>query len=75
MPLEEEIQCKFKQMIPFYYSKINSTEKSIYIDMHKHYVVPLKKKQARVSNDKQKNCYEIKFNPHCEFLMHRPFDQ
>jgi hypothetical protein len=23
--------------------------------MHKHYVVPLKKKQVRVSNDKKKN--------------------
>jgi hypothetical protein len=27
---------------------------NIYIDMHKHYVVPLKKKQFRVSNDKKK---------------------
>jgi hypothetical protein len=31
---------------------------SIYIDMHKHYVVPLKKEQFRVSNDKQKNVWD-----------------
>jgi hypothetical protein len=51
-----------KHYVIFFSFMLTAYADSIYIDMHKHYVVPLKKKQFRVSNDKQK-MYGIKFIP------------
>jgi hypothetical protein len=44
-----------KHYVIFFSFMLTAYADSIYIDIHKHYVVLLKKKQFRVSNDKQKN--------------------